>query len=162
MAVSLIANEVHLTEQRVYEKMRQHLGDDNVIIVKNAAYDLMAFSRAAMVASGTATLEVAALETPFAILYKVSPLSFFIGKRVVKIPFIGLVNIVAGKKVVNEFIQEAASPAELVPELERCLFDENYRQKQLEEFKTVREKLGGFGASDRTASLILKMISMSE
>ena len=114
-------------------------------------YELMAFADAAVVKSGTSTLEAACLGTPFCIMYKVSPVSFFIGKRVVKIPFIGLVNIVAGKEAVKEFIQKRASAEEMMPEVERCLFDGAYRGQMIAELSAVRGMLGGPGAAERTA-----------
>ena len=140
------------------DKMAQHLfRKDAFSIVKNSAYELMKYSRAAMVASGTATLETAWFQTPFVILYKVSPFSYFIGKRVVKIPWIGLANIVAGKKIVKEFIQDDVSENLLFPQVEKCLFSDDYRRRMQNELQGVKEKLGAPGASAKTAELILEM-----
>jgi lipid-A-disaccharide synthase len=142
------------------EKMLQHLGDaGKIVIIKNAAYELMSTAKASMVASGTATLETACFQTPFVLLYKVSPFSYFIGKRVVKIPLIGLVNIVAGKEVVKEFIQENASADIILAEIEKSLFDAEYRNRQISELGQIKMKLGAPGASSKTAELILEMIS---
>ena len=142
------------------EKMLQHLGDaEKIVIIKNAAYELMSIAKASMVASGTATLETACFQTPFVLLYKVSPFSYFIGKRVVKIPFIGLVNIVAGKEVVKEFIQENASANMIFADIEKSLFDAEYRSRQISELGRIKMKLGAPGASSKTAELILEMIS---
>jgi len=142
------------------DKIAEHLVDyDDILIVKNSACELMKYSSAALVASGTATLETAWFQTPFVILYKVSPISYFIGKRVVKIPFIGLANIVAGRKIVEEFIQDDVLPELLFPEIEKCLFDEKYRRRIQNELACVKQKLGAPGASDKTADLILEMIS---
>jgi len=142
------------------DKIAQHVfGYGDIVIVKNSAYELMTYSRAAMVASGTATLETAWFQTPFVILYKVSPFSYSIGKRVVKIPFIGLVNIVAGGKIVEEFIQDDVSADLLFPHVEKCLFNDNYRRRMQDELRSVKQKLGAPGASDKTAELILEMFS---
>ena len=143
-----------IDDDKIQERL---IGFDGCVVIKNAAYDLMAHARAAMVASGTATLETAGFQTPFVLLYKVSPLSYFIGKRVVKIPFIGLVNIVAGREIVKEFIQENASADFIIADIEQCLFDENFRRQQIKALEKIKEKLGAPGASDKTAALILEM-----
>ena len=131
---------------------------DQVRIVEHDAYDLMQHADAAMVASGTATLETACFETPFAIAYRVSPLSYAIGKRVVKIKHIGLANIVAGQEVAREFIQDDLTPENLVPEMEKLLYDPEYRAKRKDQLKTVRGKLGAPGASGNAANLVLEML----
>ncbi len=133
-------------------------GYENIAVIKGAAYELMNYSRSAMVASGTATLETACFQTPFVIIYKVSSFSYFIGKRVVKIPFIGLANIVAGRQVVQEFIQENASPENILAEMEKCLFDDEYRRQKKEDLLRIKQKLGAPGASEQTAKLVLEMI----
>lgn len=130
---------------------------DNMRVV-SGNYELMAFADAAVVKSGTSTLESACFGKPFCIMYKVSALSYWIGRRVVKIPFIGLVNIVAGREIVKEFIQERASAEEMFPEVERCLFDEVYRGQMIAELNEVRGMLGGPGAAERTAQMILEMV----
>ncbi len=129
-----------------------------VHIVENQTYDLMKHATAALVASGTATLETACFATPFAIAYHVSPLSYAIGKRVVKIPNIGLANIVAGEQVAREFIQHDLIPEKIIPELEKLLFDETYRSDRITRLKKVKAKLGEPGSSVKTARLILQQL----
>jgi lipid-A-disaccharide synthase len=138
--------------------MEPFLQNRQVRLVHGSSYELMAYATAAIVKSGTSTLETACFETPFCILYKVSPLSYFIGRRVVQIPFIGLVNIVAKEEIAKEFIQERANPEALVPEIERCLFDESYRQRMIVSLAKIRGLLGGPGAAVRTAQMIFEMI----
>jgi lipid-A-disaccharide synthase len=128
-------------------------------IVDNATYDLLHAASAGLVASGTATLETACFGVPFAIVYKVSPASFAIGKRLVKIPHIGLVNVVAGKKIVNEYLQKAANAATLKEELLRLLFDVKARHSIRHELAKVKNSLGEPGASERTARLVLEMVA---
>ncbi|NOY60118.1 MAG: lipid-A-disaccharide synthase [Calditrichaeota bacterium] len=134
----------------------------NARIVENATYELMKYATAAIVASGTATLETALFQTPFVITYRVSPLSYFLGKKLIKIENIGLVNVVSGQKVVPEFIQDAVSVDNLKPVVEGLLFDQNARQQQIEKLQTVRKKLGSPGAPVRTANIILGMIQVNE
>jgi len=129
-----------------------------VHIIENKTYDLMKHASAAIVASGTATLETACFETPFAIAYRVSPISYSIGKKMVKIPHIGLANIVAGERVAEEFIQHDLTKETLKPELEKLLFDSNYRNRQINKLKKVKQKLGAPGAAEKTAQLILKQL----
>jgi lipid-A-disaccharide synthase len=125
-------------------------------------YALLAYSSAALVASGTATLETACAGLPFALVYRVSPLSFAIGKRVVKIPYIGLVNIIAGEAIIPEYLQDQVHPDNLVPELESLLYDENRRQTMISRLAQVRGKLGLPGASEATARLIIEQMNVHQ
>jgi len=134
----------------------------NSHIVENATYELMKYATAAIVSSGTATLETALFQTPFVIIYRVSPLSYYLGKKLIKIDNIGLVNVVSGQKIVPEFIQNAAIVDNMKPAVEGLLFDHNHRQQQIQELKKVREKLGSPGAPARTADIILDMIQENE
>jgi lipid-A-disaccharide synthase len=139
-------------------QIEKHLGEQTHIkIIEASYYELLKFAAAAIVASGTATLEAACFEIPFAIVYRVSPLSYAIGKRVVKIPYISLANIVAGEGIVKEFIQDKVTIDNLRPEMEHLLFDPAARTALIDKLKTVKIKLGTSGASGRTAELILEM-----
>ena len=150
-----VSRAATIPESYILENLR-----DDVVSVKiiNDSYELIKYARAAMVKSGTVTLETAILETPFLIVYKVSPVSYAIGKRVVKIPFIGLANIVAGKQVAQEFIQHKVMPEHLLPELEKCLFDDIYREEKIKQLREIKQKLGEPGAAEKTADLILECI----
>ena len=128
-----------------------------VTVVQDETYDLLQAAAAALVASGTATLETACFAVPFALVYKVAPLSYAIGKRVVTIPYIGLVNVVAGKKIITEFIQQQVTEKNLSAELERLLFDPQLRKALFHELQQVKSKLGDPGASLKTARLILQL-----
>ncbi len=128
-----------------------------VTVVRDETYDLLQAATAALVASGTATLETACFAVPFALVYKVAPLSYAIGKRVVTIPYIGLVNVVAGKKIITEFIQQQVTEENLAAELERLLFDSQLRKTLFHELQQVKSKLGESGASLKTARLILQL-----
>ena len=130
--------------------------------VRDDYYPLLRFATAGIVASGTATLEAACSNLPFALVYRVSPLSFAIGKRVVRIPHIGLVNIVAGAEVVPEFLQDEVQPEKLAPAMEPLLFDPQIRRCMQDKLTGVRQSLGEPGASTRTAALILKQLDLHQ
>ena len=141
--------------QAVYRDLLRH--SPKVRLIEDATYDLLSVASAALVASGTATLEAACFLVPFALVYKVAPLTFAVGKRLVKIPHIGLVNVVAGKKLVHEFLQNEVTADHLVIELKRLLYDHPLRKTLYHELQEVKNKLGVPGASAQTAQLILQL-----
>jgi lipid-A-disaccharide synthase len=118
----------------------------------------MAASDLLFIASGTATLQAAIIGTPMIITYRVSWLTYQIGKRLVKIPYIGLVNIIAGKLVVPELIQHDMTSERLCGEALRLLRTPALVQEMREAFQRVRDALGSSGASRRAAELVLREI----
>jgi lipid-A-disaccharide synthase len=112
----------------------------------------------ALVASGTATLETAIMEVPMVIAYKVSTVSYWAAKMVVKVPFIGLVNLVAGEKVVPELIQDEVTPGRLAHEALTILESDDLRKDMIEKLRGVKKKLGKGGASKATAEIALEMM----
>jgi lipid-A-disaccharide synthase len=128
-----------------------------VKIVDGDIYRVLRACDLALVTSGTATLETAMMQTPMVILYKVSPLSFWVGKKVIKVPFIGLPNLVAEEKIVPELVQEEVTPERLVREALSLLEDGERRRNMIDGLIKVREKLGGKSASRRTAQIALEM-----
>lgn len=130
-----------------------------VTIVADEAYQVRMALTFALVASGTATLETAYLGIPMVIMYKVNPLSYFLGKKFVRIPYIGLANIVLEKKVVAEFIQDATDPEAVTREVSQYVGDEKKINAMTAELIEVRKKLGPPGASARAAQEILTLIS---
>lgn len=131
-----------------------------VKLVREDYYGLLRYASAGIVASGTATLEAACSGLPFALVYKVSPLSFAIGRRLVKIPYIGLVNIVAGAEVAPEFLQKEVAADRLVPAMEPLLFDETIRTAMRARLEKVRATLGRPGASAAAAALLLEQLNL--
>ena len=125
------------------DSIRLQLPNDHSIklIENESPYDVMQVCTAIITASGTATLETALMEIPMVMAYKIAPVSYAILKRLVKIPHIGLVNIVAEQEVVKEFIQHEATPLALGQEIMKLLDDEIYRQTMINRLKAVKEKL---------------------
>jgi lipid-A-disaccharide synthase len=130
--------------------------DDNVHFVSNKTYDLLRCSKAALVTSGTATLETALLNVPEVVCYRGSTISYAIAKRLVKnIKYISLVNLIMDREVVKELIQNELNTNNLVEELKKILETEK-RFKVFKDYELLREKLGGKGASGNAADVILK------
>lgn len=125
-------------------------------IVFNATYDLLSNAEAAAVASGTATLETALFNVPQVVVYKGHSISIGIARMVVKIKFISLVNLIMDSAVVEELIQEDCSETKIAAELEAIINDKSYRQKMLDNYDKLDEKMGKPGASAKTAELIIK------
>jgi lipid-A-disaccharide synthase len=110
-------------------------------------------SRLVLVASGTATLQSALLGTPMVIVYRVSPLNYFLASRLVKIKNIGLVNVVLGERVAPEFVQGDATPGAIAGAARKLLIDGEARRRTVERFATLRDTLAGGGGCARVAEM---------
>ncbi len=132
---------------------RPFIKKDNVHLVMNATYDLLEVAHAALVTSGTATLETALFRVPEVVCYKGNWISYEIAKRIIKLDYISLVNLIMNRQVVTELIQHDFNVKRLQAELEAIL-DPGMRELLLEDYDLLRKKLGGSGASARTAELI--------
>jgi lipid-A-disaccharide synthase len=137
-----------------YDFYKPFLNRNNVKYISNKTYDLLAVSYAAIVASGTATLETALFKVPEIVCYKTSWISYQIGKRLVKLKFISLVNLIMNKEVVTELIQDEFNEARLEKELNSLLFDDYKRAVLYLHYYDLEQKLGGKGASEKVASYI--------
>jgi len=126
--------------------------------VQAQSYNVMRAANVVLSASGTATLETAMLGTPLTIMYVVNPVNYWIMKRLIQIDNIGLVNIVAGKRICQEFVQDECDPKTIAAELEKCLYDDGYRHTMLTELANVQKKMGTGGASQRVAELVESML----
>jgi lipid-A-disaccharide synthase len=134
---------------------QQFISNENVAIVENKTYDLLSVANAAIVTSGTATLETALFKVPEVVCYKGSAISYQIGKRLVKnIKYISLVNLISNKEVVTELIQDDFNEKKLENELFKIL-DYKKREKIFDDYYKLEKKLGGKGASETTAELII-------
>jgi len=127
-------------------------------IVPDRAYDGINACDVCIVASGTATLETAILKKPMVVVYKTSLITYFLAKSFIKIPYIGLVNVVAGKKIVPECIQNEATPENIAREIKNIFTDEVKIADIKAELGKVKESLGQPGASERAARKILEII----
>jgi lipid-A-disaccharide synthase len=140
--------------------LHEHLQNSSlpINVIKQQAYDVIQCCDAVMTTSGTASLEIALLGVPMLIAYRLSPLTYWLGKQLVKIPFIGLPNIIAGRAVVKELIQHEASAENMALEIERLLNDQNYRADCLKGLQQVKQRLGEGGGSKNMAELALEML----
>ncbi|WP_297335190.1 lipid-A-disaccharide synthase [Algoriphagus sp.] len=124
-------------------------------VVFDQTYDLLSHATAAVVTSGTATLETALFRVPQIVVYRTSSVSYAIAKNLIKVPFISLVNLIADKLVVKEFIQQDFSVHNLELELRQILSDPVYRGQMLQGYDWIKEKIGDQSASQKTAELVL-------
>lgn len=132
-----------------------YLKNANVGYVANKTYGLLSIAHTALVTSGTATLETALLKVPQVVCYKANWLSYQIARRIITLKFISLVNLIMEKEVVKELIQDDFNSKNLKNELVKIL-QGNKRQNQLKAFEQLEQKLGGKGASAKTADLIVE------
>ena len=130
----------------------------NISLIMNKTYDVLGIAHAALVTSGTATLETALFKVPEVVCYKGSYISYHIAKRIINLDYISLVNLIMGREVVKELIQNDFNSKNLKAELKKIL-DEKNRKRIFEDYFLLEQKLGGSGASKNTAELIYKKIS---
>lgn len=137
-----------------FEFYQTIIGKREVAFINNKTYDLLSISNAALVASGTATLETALFKIPQVVCYKGSWISYQIAKRIITLKFISLVNLIMDREVVKELIQDDFTINNLQRELAKIL-DKKNREKMFLDYYELEQKLGGKGASEKTAKLII-------
>jgi lipid-A-disaccharide synthase len=131
----------------------------NIKIIFNQTYDLLSSSYAAMVTSGTATLETSLFSVPQVVCYKGNYISYLIAKKLIKgINYISLVNLIADKEVAKELIQNEMNTSNLLSELQLLLGDTPRRKEMLEDYKTIQQKLGDGNASKQIAELMVGLV----
>lgn len=128
-------------------------------VVRGRTYDLVHASDVVIVASGTATLETALLERPMVIVYRTAPLTYALARRLVSVPFIGMPNLIAGRRVVPELIQDEATADHIVAEVARFLDDPEHAAETRRALAEIRPALGGGGAAERAAAIAAEMLA---
>lgn len=149
--VQFVVAGVESLDAQVYEEAKSA----GIKVVFEQTYDLLHHAIAAVVTSGTATLETALFRVPQVVVYQTSAITYQIAKRLVKIDFISLVNLIANREVVKELIQDDFSEVGLQKELQQLLSNQVYKGMMLQGYDLVKEKLGDSSASERTAQLML-------
>ena len=137
-----------------YSFYENFISNENIKFISNKTYDLLQNATAALVTSGTATLETALFKVPEVVCYKGSWASYQIAKRIITLKYISLVNLIMDEEVVTELIQEDCTTKRIREELKKIL-ESNHRRQLLEKYNVLEAKLGGIGASEKTAKLIV-------
>jgi lipid-A-disaccharide synthase len=140
-----------------FEWYQKFLKGESVILVQNQTYSLLKNSFAAIVTSGTATLETALFKVPQLVCYRSSFLSFQIAKRIITLPFISLVNLIMNRKVVSEILQNDFTVERIEKEL-KSITESEKREKQLKDYESLNQKLSAGGASVKTAKSIVNFL----
>lgn len=135
-----------------YKALHKH----GIKVVFNQTYELMTYASAGIIKSGTSTLESALFKLPQVVCYKAGAVSFAIGKQLVKIKYISLVNLIMDKEVVKELVQNDFTPENISSELSKLLDDETYRNNMIAEYQSLVTKLGGTGASAAIAKYLVE------
>ena len=138
-----------------FEFYQKFIINKNIKFISNKTYDLLRSAKAALVTSGTATLETALFKVPEVVCYKGSWASYQIAKRIITLKYISLVNLIMDQEVVTELIQDECNTKRIKQELQKLL-EPNYREKLLKNYDILEQKLGGIGASKKTAQLIVE------
>lgn len=141
-----------------YSFYQQFLGSSSVKFISNKTYDLLSIAYAALVTSGTATLETALFKVPEVVCYKGNWISYQIAKRIITLKYISLVNLILDKEIVKELIQDDFNTKNIRAELQKILTPD-YRRNLLKQYDLLEEKLGGNGASEKTAAFIIKHLT---
>ncbi len=132
---------------------------ERIEIVVGRTREALKQARAAMVASGTATIETALMRCPMIVVYKTAALTYWFGRRLVCVPDIGMVNVVAGKRICPEFVQQEAQPEKMAEAMEAILDDTPERTLMVKELESVAKELGEGGSAGRAAEILLEEIS---
>ena len=158
-----LAPTLSVEQQAIVLQLAEDRGGGLPVRLVNDARATLRHARASVVASGTATVEAALIGNPFVVVYRVSPLTYAIARRMVKVPHVAMANLIAGKRVVPELIQRDFTPANIVQQLKRLLPDGPDRESMRIELRAIREALRarpangkgkGPGAIERVAALV--------
>jgi lipid-A-disaccharide synthase len=154
----VVARAPHL-DDALFDMARGDGHGAPLTIVEGDADTVLASADVAVTASGTATVQAALHDTPMVVVYRMAPLSFQLARRVVRLDTIGMVNLIAGKKIVPELVQDAFTPTAVAREAVSMLTDPQRASRIRSGLAGVRERLGGSGASRRAAAAILRLVN---
>ncbi len=154
----MISHAPSVARQQIETIVGGHPRQAEAEVVSEGVEQVFEGCDAIVAASGTVTLQAAIHGTPMVIMYKVSPVSFWLGKALVRVPNIGLVNLVAGEQIVPELVQHEASAENIASAVENLLADEDTLNHLKQKLFALRNVLGGDGASERVADLALEML----
>jgi lipid-A-disaccharide synthase len=138
------------------------IGTQPITIVTNDTYNAIRYARAAIVASGTATLETALLGTPEVVVYRISQGSWWIGKMLLRVKFYGIVNIILGEEVVPELFQERMTPADVTKTVLRLMDDVWVQSRIRGKYEQLRRVLGSGNVADRVADAVVKLVNSGQ
>jgi lipid-A-disaccharide synthase len=144
---------VNNLDETLYQEAKQQ----NFHVIFNQTYDLLQHAHAAIVTSGTATLETALFEVPQVVAYKTSPITAFLVRQLIKIDYVSLVNLIAGKEVVKELLQSNCTTETLTRELTNVLHQN--REQMIQDYKDIKKQIQTEGVSKRTADLMWKYLN---
>ena len=133
-----------------------HKINPEIIIIQDEALKALELAGAAIVASGTATLQAAIMNTPTVVVYKMNALSWFLTQRMVKVRYASMANIIADEEVFPEYLQTRATVKNLYHAVYKIFNNEDYKEKLIQKITTINQKIGGCGASKRAAEYIIK------
>ena len=139
-----------------------YVGRAKVRTVANATYDALQHGDVAVVASGTATVEATLRERPFVVVYRVSPLTWLMGKFLVDVPYYSMVNLLAGKALVVELIQNDFTAQKVASQVEYLLDHPEAQERIVEGLRAVKARLGRGGATGRAAEAVVRLLRESE
>jgi len=166
-AISLISKQISPVQFIIpvapglnWEEVQNLVGSkrENIRVVENNIYDVMRISDLVVVASGTATIEAAIMGAPMIVVYRVSPLTYLIGKILIKVKNIGMVNIIAGETIVPELIQKNVTPEKISGAVVRILENPSKQEEIKRALNRLKEKIGNPGASFRAAQIIIRLL----
>jgi lipid-A-disaccharide synthase len=145
------------TDEGKYSHYLEALKQEGAVVKKGESIRALAASDMAVIASGTATLQAAFLEVPMVVVYRLSPSSYYLGRLLIDVKYISLVNILSGREVVPELIQQGASPEGIIKELKKIMIDMPYKEEMVKYYRLIKEPFLGLRASKRATEIIGEM-----
>jgi lipid-A-disaccharide synthase len=147
------------TDEGKYRSYIEALRQEGVLITKGETVKVLSVSDIAVICSGTATLQAVFLEVPMVVIYKLSPFTYQVGKRMVKVKYISLINLLSDREVVKELIQDTAHTENIIKELKKIMFQPGYREDMMNAYRNAKKSFSGKKTSQRVAEIAIEMIN---